>query len=192
MVRLSPVELRRFHPELFGMRGWVTAVRDRLRRGIYGYSRLHLAEWLYHGDSRAAVVLSTGPHIVAAYTDELDCVVLLRFPDELAQEYGSRIGSRLLTANTYEWRSAQRPLKADLWDGPRSYRRHANLYPLIAEFLSDDRDRIEQRKSEIPEEEWARAYDLGVDLLSRGRPARDGRPLNCGKAAVGTTDGGGA
>src|SRR5262249_15965930 len=64
MVRLSQVKLRRFHPELFGVRGWVTAIRDRFRSRVYGYSRLHLAEWLYHGDSRAAVVLIMEPLIV--------------------------------------------------------------------------------------------------------------------------------
>ena len=53
--------------------------------------RTYLKEQLLHGDSRAAVVVSVDPLLlVAAYTDELDCVALLRFPDsEFVEEYDS-------------------------------------------------------------------------------------------------------
>jgi hypothetical protein len=107
LVRLSHDKLRRLHPSLYGLRGLVRATLEYNLRGVFGYSRLRLREWVYHGDSRAAVVVSDLPLIVAAYTDELDCVALLRFPDE----YGLRVGARLLTANTYEWRDAKHPLQ---------------------------------------------------------------------------------
>ena len=42
-----------------------------------------IAEHLIFGDSRAAVVISIYPKlIVAAYSDELDCVAMLLFPRE--------------------------------------------------------------------------------------------------------------
>ena len=40
-----------------------------------------MAEHLEHGDSRAAIVISTDPELlIAAYTDELDCIAMLRLP----------------------------------------------------------------------------------------------------------------
>ena len=36
---------------------------------------------------RAAVVIAVKPLLIAAYTDELDCIAMLHFPEELAAEY---------------------------------------------------------------------------------------------------------
>ena len=62
-----------------------------------------IAEHLEHGDSRAAIVVSTYPALlIAAYTDELACVAMLRLPKEpLVSKYSLLRGSRLLTVNTY-------------------------------------------------------------------------------------------
>jgi hypothetical protein len=130
---------------------------------------------LWKGDSRAAVVVSVAPLLIAAYTDELDCVALIRFPQELAQLYGLEVGSRLLTVNGYV---RDEGVAKDLIPGPASYHRYGNFIPLIAEFLSEDGPRIEFRKQEIAEPEWQRARELGDAYLSRpGLRYRDGRPL---------------
>ena len=65
-----------------------------------------IAEHLEHGDSRAAIVVSTDPELlIAAYTDELDCVAMLRLPKEpLVSKYSLLRGSRLLTVNTLQYR----------------------------------------------------------------------------------------
>ena len=98
-VALSHPKLRELRPDLYGLPGAVQSVLGMLRltvpqKGI-------IEEALLHGDSRAAVVVSLSPLMVAAYTDELDCVALLRFPDALVQRYGLREGTRLLTVNLY-------------------------------------------------------------------------------------------
>jgi hypothetical protein len=157
----------------------LSALWEQVRAGEFHAARKHVAEHLYYGDSRAAVVVSLTPIVVAAYTDELDCVVLLEFPDELTQEEQLSVGSRLLCANYYTPRTPAIPLVADLSDGPSSYRRHANFSPYIVEFLSDDTERIDQRKAEISEAEWRRAFTLGMEALTRGARPRDGRPLSC-------------
>src|SRR5262249_51250149 len=63
--------------------------------------RIYIEEQLQHGDSRAAIVVCTAPLLVAAYSDELDCIAMLRFPNTFAEEYKLWVGSRLLTVNTY-------------------------------------------------------------------------------------------
>lgn len=126
------------------------------------------------GDSRAAVVVSTSPLRVAAYTDELDCVVLLAYSDDLVAEHGLELGSRLLTFNTYD----KCEVHPDLDPGPLNRGMWGNFFPLIAEFFSDDAEAIARRKAEISGEEWERAEAMGQAYLARRglHAARDGRP----------------
>lgn len=132
-----------------------------------------LHEHLKLGDGRAAVVVSTRPLVVAAYTDELDCVAMLQLPAGFEHRYGLSAGSRLLTVNTYLYE----PPAADLTPGPRTLGRYANFFPVIAELLSDDRERIEARKAAISGEEWARTEELGrAALRTRPEELRDGHP----------------
>jgi serine/threonine protein kinase len=140
-----------------------------------------LDEHLRLGDSRAACVISTETLLVAAYTDEFDCVILLAFPPWLVEEHQLEVGSRLLTVNTYG--RGQR-LAPDLVPGPRDLGRWTNFYPVIAEFVSDDVQRIKERKAEIAEEEWQRCDRMGREQLQRfpnrrrdGSPFRSGQPV---------------
>lgn len=157
---------------------------DRFRNQLSRLLRRHIDEYfppdmlhehLTLGDSRAAVVLVTGDKlIVAAYTDELDCVALLEFPHELVKQYGLVPGSRLLTVNTYARGQVVAP---DLENGSGSYHRYNNFYPIIAEFLSDDMSVIEARKASISESEWTRTTDMGeTKLRACDGVFRDGSP----------------
>jgi len=176
-VTLSPIKLTALYPDFFTPIG-------RLKRllGFFGNNYVssvgQMDSHLRLGDSRAAVVISVSPLLVAAYTDEFDCVAMLKFPEPLVALYGLKRGAPLLTVNTYM--RGPRRLVADLIEGPGSLGNWHNFMPFIADFLSDDIERIEQRKREISREEWERAMILGVEYL-RARPgkARDGRPMKC-------------
>lgn len=178
-VLLSRDKLRRLQPELFaGTGGFFSRLLGRGRDpGVEEYCE-SLAEHLQQGDSRAAVVVSVAPLVVAAYTDELDCVALLRFPEQLTAEYRLGVGSRLLTVNRY-FQGGERP--GDLVPGPRDTQQYTNYTPIIADFLATDRGRVERRKAAIGEDEWARAMEMGRELWGRGMRPRDGRPLHCGR-----------
>jgi hypothetical protein len=174
-LTLSPPMLRRLQPELFG-------VRSLFVRHAWGRRTLSarqtvdmIAEHLGCGDTRAALVAGTAPLIVAAYTDELDCVVLLRFPDWLTAEHKLKPGRRLLTVNTYGKGKRTAP---DLQEGSGALHQWTNYYPLIAEFLSADIDRMAARKQAIDTAEWHRAAKLAERLMRQPNPSvRDGRPL---------------
>ena len=86
-LTLSDAKLRVLRPDLYDL-------GQRLRElvGLEFPQRTYLREQLQNGDSRAAVVLSPDPLLVAAYTEELDCVAVLKFPTELAEEYHLQAG----------------------------------------------------------------------------------------------------
>jgi len=136
-------------------------------------------EHLALGDSRAAIVVDIDPLRVSAYTDELDCSVVLAFPSRVSEvlqgeAFALKPGTRLLTVNTY-WVGDS--LMWDVWNGPKAYNRYANFYPVIAEVFSSDNLAIERRKAHIDEAEWKRCADAGCQYLERsGGMSRDGSP----------------
>ena len=154
-----------------------TAVSKTVRLLIPESQRLRiietLKEHLMAGDSRAAVVMSTNPLLVAAYTDELDAVAILQFPDSLVKEHGLKVGSRLLTVNVYP--QAKVP---DMELGPKNLGRYGNFFPIIADFVTDAPQRVDQRKLTIAEEEWQRCQSMG-EAYRRAHPTwiRNGSPL---------------
>ena len=171
-IALAHEKLRALRPDLYGVRGVWKSLLASIRGGRL--LRDFVAEQLRLGDSRAAVAISTTPLLIAAYTDELDCIAMLRLPHELVERFGLSAGSRLLTVNYYGDAPNYDP---DLILGPNRDQHWTGFHPLIADFLTDDHARVEDRKHEIAEAEWRRAHALGVEY-ARLRPgvARDGRP----------------
>jgi hypothetical protein len=170
-IEVSKRRLRSFCPELYGIAG----LREQNRR-----RRLAITEHLLYGDSRAAVVISEEPFLVAAYSDELDCVALLEFPATLRQDL--HVASRLLTVNTYRRGSAY---AADLFAGPHRGEAYVNFHPIIADFVCADRSRVEARKEKISEDEWGRTLRLGNEYVA-AKPGlhREGAPCRSGVAAT--------
>jgi hypothetical protein len=168
LLALSEDRLRKVQPQLFDKAQWpredervrwLSSIRDTLARG----------------DSRAAVVVDAANGIVASYTDELDCVVLLKFDPPLAHAHGWRDGTRLLSANSYFDRD--KGIAPDLRPGPGDEGRWGNVWPLIADLLTDDAVGLAVRKATIAEAEWDRAWDLGRRALAANDTPRDGGPV---------------
>ena len=181
-VRLSREKLEVLYPNFFTSSGLLMRVWKSLA-GSAPFSPSAIDKHLRYGDSRAAVVVSVSPLLVAAYSDERDCVVMLRFSEELVATYRLKPGSRLMTVNTY-MQGPKRPV-ADLIEGPLSRGNWHNVIPMIADFLSDDTGTIESRKQAIKDEEWQRTAKLGAEYVQK-KPgkARDGRPLDSWKPCV--------
>lgn len=161
-VDLSAERLEQFQPET-ALAQWVWRIWPAFRFLGIGFSFSDkLAEQLRFGDSRAAVVVSRSPLLVAAYTADIDCVAILKFPDEFVYKYRLSVGSRLLTVNTYgEDEPHPDLIRGELADGPWT-----QLIPQIADFLTEDRRRLEIRKREIAESEWSRVFDLGSQYIA--------------------------
>lgn len=99
----------------------------------------YLDEHLRLGDSRAAIVASVKPLVVSAYSDELDGVILIRFPDELAQKYSLDVGSRLIGSWVYP--NLSKPPR-DVVRGKYNLRRYNNGEPLVADFFGGPPEKI--------------------------------------------------
>jgi hypothetical protein len=170
-VVVSSRQLFTLQPELRSHAAWLWSLFQH--QGRYGFSRAflltHIAEHLWYGDSRAAVVVKTSPLLVAAYTDEMDCVVLLRFEDAWLGDLRPSVGDRLLTVNTYA--RLRFGYAADILPGNGLGGRYGNMSPFIAEAFSEDFGTIEQRKAQISDDEWARSpvtvgeADIDISLL---------------------------
>jgi hypothetical protein len=170
-LNLSHARLREIQPNLF-------ASDDDQRKA----SVQVLADQLQSGDSRAAVVVNAEDGIVAAYTDEMDCVALLRFDPSIARAQGWQVGTRLLTVNGYTGNEQDRA--TDLVLGPKHLGNFGNFRPLIADLLTDDLAQLEYRKSQISADEWSRALEMGKQALAaKTVKPRDGRPLYCATPA---------
>ena len=168
-ISLSTERFRHLEPTARGIRGWYWRWFGDGRQ----FEEL-LDEHLQLGDSRAACVVSVEPLLVAAYTDELDCVAVLCFPDWLVEGHDLKVGSRLLTVNTY---MHGEDTASDLVEGPESLKQYVNFFPVIAEFVSDDHQRIAARKKQISGKEWQRCHDMGRDYVRRFQNRwRDGSP----------------
>jgi hypothetical protein len=163
-VEVSDERLRWFCPELYGWSG---------RKAQHKRMREMIVEHMSFGDSRAAVVVSDDPLLVAAYTDELDCVAILRFVPR-PQLPGLPVGSRLLTVNTYK-RGTR--LDGDLFPGPLRVDRWTGFYPIIADFICANQGVVDSRKEEIDEREWDRAFHFGTEYLNaHPGTSRNGSP----------------
>jgi len=165
---LSGAKLAALHPEL--KPGSLSAMLDALKGKASVAARLR--DHLELGDSQAAVVVSVRPLVVGAYSDDVDTVALLTYPDHFAQRYGLEVGSRLITLNTF-----LRPNAPDLIHGRKALGVWGDFVPLIAEFLTDDAEKIEARKQQIPESEWKRIQGIAVAEFERPAVVRDGHPI---------------
>lgn len=134
-----------------------------------------LEDHLWRGDARAAVVMSVAPLIVAAYSDELDCVAMVSFSRLVNELYSLSVGDHLVSVNSYPV-GARRG--ADLSLGPRAMGNYVDFSPLIGDFVTDDQSRIAHLRAAIAQEEWNRSVALGEHRMEYALSARDGMPLS--------------
>ena len=179
----SVPKFRVLQPELFGLRGFVS----RLRGGVANDDREQLiartSAYLRWGDGRAAVVVQLSPLVVAAYCDEMDAAILLRFPDAFVRRYGLKMHSPLVTANLHH-RAPDGRIAPDITPGPKYFKRYTNVRPLIADFLAAEEDRVQARWKVIASEEYSRCRNFGDTTLRAGQPVRSGCPLVAGTPGV--------
>ena len=138
----------------------------------YNRNRKYIDDYLFRGDTQPAVVMSTSPLIISAYSDEMDAVMLLRFPDVLADKYGIETGTRLTTSNTYSMfadfsRVKPADVAADIIPGRNFSGQYFDFRPIVTVFLSDDTDIIERHTDRVPEQLWEYVEKLSRKYFER-------------------------
>lgn len=142
-----------------------------------GTEMSRLCEQARHGDCRAAVVIAVNPVVIAAYSDELDDVALLKFDQDFIGEIGFAVGNCLVSANSY-LKEHPSSYARDVSQGKFSTGRYVNFHPVILDFITRDQSRLDTLRSQIEHDEWTRAYELGVEkLASRPELLRYGSPF---------------
>jgi hypothetical protein len=186
---LSDDKFRLQFPELYHIKGGILG--RLLGNKTYQYNdlkaiklyaadaRQYAAGAIQKGDTRAAGVISLSPLRIAAYNDDLDCVVMLQFPQEFALIFDLKIGTQLLTVNTFGF---EEKVQGDLITGPLNSNVFQVVSPIIADFLVEDTALLADKKNDIDDEEWAKMFNMGR-RMHRFFPSlhRDGRPGFSGK-----------
>lgn len=132
-----------------------------------------VAQLLMFGDTQPAIVCSAEPLLVAAYSDEMDAVVMLKFPSELVSMYDLRIGTRLVTSNYYAPKNE--PFAKDIFVGEDHSNNWNDFYPAVQLFLAKNDEKIKKRTELFNEEIWAKVEKLAADYLNEHPDtARDG------------------
>ena len=132
-----------------------------------------LGNVLLFGDTQPAIVQSVAPLTISAYSDEMDAVIFLRFPDELAQTYGLTKGARLVTATSYvEYRGN---VASDIFPGPGFSRQYGDFIPVVQLFFGGKKqvffaggdNEIRERTSIFGEDTWKRVEQLTEEYAAR-------------------------
>lgn len=125
-----------------------------------------VAQMMMLGDTQPAYVCSVDPLCVMAYSDELDAVVKLRFPTELAAKYDLKVGSRLVTSCVYMPNHFD-TVAGDITAGEHNTGRYSNFIPIVQLFLAKKDDEIRARTALFGEDVWNRVETLGKCCLDR-------------------------
>lgn len=134
----------------------------------------NVANVLLHGSTQPAVVVSTDPLLIAAYADEMDAVMMLRFPEECAfvETYQLSVGSRLTTSCLYERVAA---VDKDLFPGSGWSRRFTGFVPVVQLFIGKKDEKIQEKADLFSEDEWQKVATLAAAYRSAHPDlARDG------------------
>lgn len=134
-------------------------------------SKKDVADYICNGDSQPAMVVSLEPLLIAAFSEDFDAVVILKFPNEYVLEYNLELYSRLIIINTYNEFDIN-GLAKDIYVGDKYKDSHEELYwadvnPIIACFITDDQDILDNHSQQIPEETWGYVKQLGCEYLDK-------------------------
>lgn len=179
-LTISKKKLKELRPELYGLAGLI--YNFKIYRMCKTTEIRSIKERIYFGDSQPAVVMSLDPLLVAVYSSDIDCVVILKFPNELVKKYNLHLESRLISINTY---GRKKDYQKDIIPGPNKINPWTSITPTIGDFISDDVEEIQKRKDEIEEDRWRRTYDLAKEYMHIfPNVYRDGRPTYAGISAI--------
>ncbi len=142
-----------------------------LKKFIYNSNFECINEFMVEGDTQPAVVYSVAPLIISAYSDEMDGVVFLEFPDRLAEMYDLKKGMRLVTSNIYKY--GKKTVK-DINAGVAYLKRYSDFTPIVQLFLTDSENYAMRRTELFDEEKWDRVNRLTEEYSRSCNEARKG------------------
>ena len=119
---------------------------------------------LFYGDTQPALVVSTSPLLIAAYSDEMDAVVMLQFPEDFAEQYHLTVGTRLTTSNVYFDGAS---IAEDIHVGEKYSRQYADFVPIVQLFLGKKDDKIMQKVYLFSADVWQTVSEKANEYARR-------------------------
>ncbi len=126
---------------------------NHAQKSYFKAQKNRIKEYMAMGDTQPAVVCSVSPLKIAAYSDEMDAVIMLRFPDVLAKKYDLSPGTRLVTSNVYEYKSTG-DIASDIFIGENYYNRYRDFIPVLTLFLADNEKYLRRKPNIFGEDVW--------------------------------------
>lgn len=174
LFELNKAKLKALRPQIFGLRLG--------QKNIDTWQNVYTQ--LNDGDIQPALVMSTSPLLVACYTDDMDAIAMLCFPEELGRKMGWTVGRQLIVVAAYN--NPFMKANKDLDCGPSNSGNFKAYAPIVADLYTDNTERLERKKREIPAEKWAYVEALARQYLSNhpgmarnglGYPYADAEPI---------------
>lgn len=162
-VKLSKKKFKRVRDDILEL--------SALEKSRFNSNFERINEYMMCGDTQPAIVYSVDPLIISAYSDEMDGVVFLEFPQKLAEIYNLHEGMRLVTSNVYTYGS--RTVK-DITAGDGYLKRYSDFTPIVQLFLTDSEEYAMRRTGLFDEEVWDRVNRLTEEYSRSNNQARDG------------------
>lgn len=149
----------------------VPGLRERV---LHDLTILHVAEFLWFGDTQPCMVCSIDPLLVSAYSEAFDAVVILKFPDMLVKKYRLSVGDRLVSSNIHHGNPFGE-VASDIYPGPENNGYYQSFTPIVQLFLGKNDSFIRSRTELFDPELWARVEKL-TDEYRKNHPDlfRDG------------------
>ncbi|MDE5754270.1 MAG: hypothetical protein K2H89_07000 [Oscillospiraceae bacterium] len=142
-----------------------------LKKLYYNKQFRRINQYLLNGDTQPAIVVSVNPLIISAYSDEMDAVVFLRFPEKLADIYHLSTGMRLVTSNIY---FEGDKIAKDIQTGDEYLNQYSDYTPIVQLFLCDAENGILNRTALFDEQIWYKVMRMTEQKASENPKPRDG------------------
>jgi hypothetical protein len=171
-IKLSKSKLKFLEKEYFNLASIIANIIIFIIKHVTVLTEIR--EHLKNGSTEPAIVVSENPLLIAAYTEDIDCVVMLKFEDRIRDKYNIKTGDRLITINTYTYRG-----DSDLIPGPDCKDVWTGVYPIIADFVTEDYERLDYLKEQFDNQKWEHVKKLGNEYLTiKPNTYRYGSPYN--------------
>lgn len=106
---------------------------------FYKKQKGKIKAYLKEGDLQPAVVCLLHPLLIGAYSDEMDAVVMLKFPTSFINKYKLEEGQRLVTSNVY-WPKDMFNIAEDIFVGEEYGGTYRDVIPIVSLFLTDKKN----------------------------------------------------
>jgi hypothetical protein len=171
-INIDVNKLKFLIPEIFNIS---EKIKYKFRNWGFKSDIEFIAEHVKNGDSQGAIVVSVNPLLIAAYNEDIDCIVMLKFEQKIQNKYNFKIEDKLLCVNAF---GESDNLQSDLIPGKNNLKIWQLVHPIIADLVSSDKIKLKKRKDEIGDNGYEYIWKLANDYMNlKNGIYRNGKPF---------------